>query len=76
MQYLAERELYLDAGFLEGKEPRALLRGMVAIAAYPVAAIAAEGALFWRILRESLDLAQAFAQDWRLPEAETMVGAP
>ena len=74
VHYLAERTVSLGAGFLEGKEPQALIRGMVAVRAYPAAAIAVEGELFWRIPQESLEMAQAFERDLRLPEGQTMVG--
>lgn len=47
---------------------------MVAIRAYPAASIAAEGALFWRILRESLEMSRAYAWELKLQDAQAMVG--
>ena len=47
---------------------------MVAVRVYPETSIAAEGALFWRILVEANEMAEDYAERWNLPAAEELVG--
>ncbi|CAL5227963.1 g11011 [Coccomyxa viridis] len=62
------------SGLLADKEARPLLQAMAAIRSYPAPDVRSEGALFWRILRESDEMAMAWAQDLRLNEASCLVG--
>ena len=46
----------------------------MAVRLYPEASVAAEGALFWRILGDAYEMSEDHAERWNLPEAEELVG--
>ncbi len=71
---MSPESVSLGAGLLADKEARPLLQAMAAIRSYPAPDVRSEGALFWRILRESDEMAMAWAQDLRLNEASCLVG--
>ena len=61
------------AAFLEAPASEQLFKAMAAIRCHPAPDIRAEGALFWRILLDTREVALPWAQSLQLQEASCLV---